>query len=275
MTPEIADQAAKAIKELYLLLPQARRELQAQKAEPTIQATERVYLLERNLQSCCRLLGASKSPRAVDPLLTLVNSSEKLDSPVLAAAAEALGNIGDPAAVEPLTRRLGQCLPLARQYLAARVSPNPVYVPFNEDTAGEIVTALGKLRAVGAVGNMLTLALTNTAGQRLSWAAVCAARASVTLADATNRDRIDRAVLKMLSDPAYDLTVRFVMAKAAGRLRLSAAKAALEKILNQDRPCRQVMHAAAWAIEQITGTAPSIPAPRVRQGLWIIAKPGL
>ena len=80
MTPEIADQAAKAIKELYLLLPQARRQLQAQKAEPTSQATERVYLLERNLQSCCRLLGSLKNRPAVDSLPTLVNSSKKLDS---------------------------------------------------------------------------------------------------------------------------------------------------------------------------------------------------
>src|SRR5450756_1043634 len=50
-----------------------------------------------------RALGELGDPRAVDPLLAILDDKA---SPALAAATEALGRLGDPRAVDPLIQAL-------------------------------------------------------------------------------------------------------------------------------------------------------------------------
>jgi HEAT repeat protein len=54
------------------------------------------------LAACCRALGLLKARAAVDALLPLLRSDDNRESNVAAAAATALGRIGDPRAVPPL-----------------------------------------------------------------------------------------------------------------------------------------------------------------------------
>jgi hypothetical protein len=55
-------------------------------------------------------------------------------------------------------------------------------------------------------------------------------------------------------------------------LKLEGTEDALLEVLQERRPGPHVMAIAAWAIGQITGEAPTPPAPRLNQGDWIIQK---
>ena len=44
----------------------------------------------------------------------------------------------------------------------------------------------------------------------------------------------------------------------------------LRWVVTEDRKDRRVMHAAAWAIQKITGKTPVVGLPKPRPGDWII-----
>jgi len=275
--------AAKALKDQYERLGRARSELDIASAKPKSSGDAKAAfenakrtkdLLTRNIRSCCRLLGDYRSKQGYDLQLQILES-EQTDSPLLIDSGEALGKIGDKRAVAPLNNLLGRCAVLGRKYLIEQMKIIPRYVPYHEDVTSSVIVALGRLEAVETVDTMLTIARTRVSALgmelRLNWETACVAKVLPGLIRPGNRAKIEQAVADLLGDGAYGLIARFELAKAAGKLGIRPAVPALEKILQQDRPTRPVMHAAAWAIQQITGATPPIGAPRANPGRsWII-----
>ncbi len=233
----------------------------------------RMLTLSRNIGSCCRLLGCARSAQAYEEQLALLKSLD-VDSPVLLEVAWALGRIGDRRAVKPLIEVLGTSVKNARAALAAALDGKPPPSPFDEKVAEAVIGALAELGAAEAADCILAAANTRVENIRLNGVVARTAEVAVRLAAAGRRAAAEQFVCEVLADPGSSLAGRFHAAKAAGTLRSAKALPALRRVLEKDRPCRTVMRAAAWAIQEITGTCPRLPDPKVFQGEWVIRKLG-
>jgi len=240
------------------------------KAPPDPDQQRRRNLLMRNVRSCSWLLGELKSTEGFDYQLQLVNTLE-IDSPILEDVALALGKIGDRRAVGPLLKMLKLCKVRGRQYLVAMLSTMPP-PPYSEMVTARVIEALAAMRAHEAVDTIAGVVATDVQGIRLPVAAAGAARALPKLLRDDNRTTIETAIVDIVSDSAFDLAARFFGCKAAGKIRSRPALEALRNVLNEERPGRTVMRAAAWAIQETTGETPGIPQPRLKQGDWILRK---
>jgi HEAT repeat protein len=261
-TPAAADRAAALLKkaaEELRGLPPATALTWANRAVPApIRHDAKAAVVMRNMASCCRLLGELKSKAGLDAMLGLLRTLD-VDSPVLIDLAAAAEKIGDPAATPLLAALLKRCAGEAPRHLAARLQTDSPYYPFSDAVSSGLIQALCGLGAADAVPDMLRVGRARSAGLRLKDAPVAVAR--------------DAA--KILEDPGYNSSFEypaawFEAAKAAGRLKAKEALPSLRRILNQDRPTPGVMEACAWAIEQITGSAPAVPEAKANPGRWIV-----
>ncbi|HUU58364.1 MAG TPA: HEAT repeat domain-containing protein [Phycisphaerae bacterium] len=226
-------------------------------------------LLQRNVGSCCRLLGEFKATAGLEDQIALLKDLPA-DSPVLAEAAPALARIGDPRAVKPLLDLLNTCQENGVQILRDRLGMRAPTVPYDEQVTGAVARALADLDARDAAPTILKIIRTNVAGMRVPIASGHAVYALPKLTGSDNRKDVEKAVLDMMRDKSYGRFGKFQAAKAAGKLKMESALDDLNRILYQERDGRQMMHAAAWAIQYITGKTPEIPDPTVKQGEWII-----
>ena len=230
-------------------------------------------LSDRNAIACCRILGKLRNGDAFDTQISLL-AKLPTNSPVLGAVASSLGDLGDRRAVEPLAAALDRCAKLARKFLVAQLSMSSNVPPFDEYVAASIVEALGKLRAVQFLPQILQLAGTKVQVLRLNH--VCAVTATILpdLATDANRGQIDKILLDMLRDEPLDRVAVFQAAKTCGRFKLASAVEPLGAILKaEDRPASMIQ-VAAWAIQQITGKAPPLPEPSLHEGEWVVKQYG-
>ncbi len=232
----------------------------------------------RNVGSCCWLMGELKSKKALDLQLSILTDTLdgstpwKINSSALLELVPALVKIGDQRAIDPLMKVLKKCERDGGAYLRAIIAykSGP---PYSEVVTGKIIQALGQLKAYQAVRLTIMVADTNVQSLRLSTAASYAYRTLPLLIRQDNRAEIEACILRAIPpEDGHSLLARFAASKSAGKLKLAAATPALEGIVKTERPGRRLMHAAAWANQEITGTAPEIPNPRLNQGDWVITK---
>jgi len=273
---DVATTAARCMREQMRLVeeihPEKKRlnSASSDKPLPNPDQYRRRKSFMRNAQSCSWLLGELKSTEGFEYQLHLVKTLE-IDSPILVDVVPALGKIGDRRAVGPLLEMLKLCKVRGVQYLVALLSMSPP-PPYSETVTARVIEALAALEAHEAVDTIAKIVATNVRGARLTVAAAGAARALPKLLRADNRDMIETVIVDILSDKSFSLTARFFACKAAGSIKPRRALEGLRMILDEQRPGRLVMRAAAWAIQEITGTTPEIPQPRLKPGDWIITK---
>ncbi len=223
----------------------------------------------RNVASCCYMLGKLKSTEGFDYLLT-VPAGLKLDSPILLDWPVALAEIGDSRAVEALRSLLGKCHTAGKGYLKTLGLPaSPP--PYDGHVTGKVIESLIKLKSRESLGQIMKVTQTTIRDFRLTTASAYSARWLGEMAD-VDQAGVDKTIGLIIATPGYELTARFYACKSAGRMKLKSALPALRRIVNQERPGKDLITAAAWAIQQITGQAPQMPQPRSRPGPWIISK---
>jgi len=243
----------------------------------------------RNIRAGCWLLGEFKSRAALRTRLDLLRtlSSSDIGSPILIDLAYSLGRLGDASAVKPLQKALSRCrengsrVLKIRQSTAPKPPPEP---PYSDEVTRSIIEALAAMKATGAVGHIIDVAMVRVKAGRLNFPAATAMRVLPDLVTPANRSAIERCIVAVLGDPLYDKVLqslsvssaRIDAARAAVRLKLRSALPALRAILSDDqRPCRAIIHAAAWAIQELTGRTPLLPDPKQRQGQnWIVRQLG-
>ncbi|HUS48434.1 MAG TPA: HEAT repeat domain-containing protein [Phycisphaerae bacterium] len=225
-------------------------------------------LVVRNVRSCAWLLGHFKSPKAYDVQLMLV---EKLpvDSQALIDLAGAMAKIGDRRAIAPMLGALKTARKAAPAYLRVLVTGQGSHPPFSEEVTAALIEALSELKASEAVPTILGLVNMQVMGARLKIPAAAAARILPDMVTESNRAGITGAVTAMLRDRAFGRSCLFDATKAAVRLKMNSAVGDLQKVLSE-RDGRQLIHAAAWAVQELTGTTPDLPEPKRNQGEWII-----
>lgn len=249
--------------------------------EPDSEARDTSQLLQlhlRNISSCNWLVGELKSKKALKLQLKILtatldkNSYWTIDSPVLLELAPALGKIGDQRAVDPLLKVLKKCVVDGVRHLRAMIQMR-IGPPYSEEVTGKIIQALGKLKVYSAADTVKDVATTNVQGSRVSRAASYAYRTLHLLVRQDNRSKIESCIAEGLTpEYGHSMLARFHAVKAAGRLKIKTAVPSLREMLTGERPGRRSMHAAAWALQEITGKTPRIPQPRIRQGDWILKK---
>ena len=255
----------------------------AGKSRTRDEVVQQRQLISRNISSCNWLMGELKSKKALALQLKILEAAAKkrkksekplweINSPVLHELVPALAKIGDPAAIDPLDRTLKKCFTRGQQYLIAlaMMRPPPAY---SEEVTGSVARALADLKAYQALDTMIQIAKTNMQGATLSRATSHVVRALPLMANDANRPKVEACLVEdVLSSNAFSLFTHFCAAKAVGRMKIKAALPTLRKMLNEERRGPRMMHAAAWAIQEITGQTPKIPQPRLRQGDWILRK---
>jgi len=227
----------------------------------------------RNLRSCCIILGELKSNVALDDQLSLLEQLN-VESDSVADIASSLGMIGDKRAAGPLEQKLraGRQRALSGLRTLGGMRPNPMY----EKPSAEIVEALGRLGATESADTILMMTNLEAGGFRLGLINAYAARWLPKLLTDDNRGGIADSVVANLRHRSYAGSaevVRFEACKAAAVLGLKDALDDLSKTLADNRQQPRVMQAAAWAIQELTGEAPEIPAPLPYRGpRWIVRK---
>jgi hypothetical protein len=76
----------------------------------------------------------------------------------------------------------------------------------------------------------------------------------------------------VLADERFSVLAQYWNCLAAGELKADRCLDELRTVLTQRRPDHVTIRAAAWAIQQITGRAPELTAPQLRQGTWMVEK---
>ena len=233
------------------------------------QSKRRRALLQRNVASCCWLLGEFKTTAGIEDQIALLKDLPT-DSPVLMEAPPALAKIGDRRAVKPLHDLLKLCYLHGVIVLRARLANQPPPVPYSEDVTGAVAQAVADMKAYEAIETMVQVIRTNVGGLRMPIASGYTVWAVTGIETPDNRGKIEKVVLEMLGDDTYQRFGKFQASKAAGKLKLDAAMKDLNRILYEERAGLVMMRAAAWAIQRITGKTPAVPDPKVKQGEWIV-----
>ena len=223
----------------------------------------------RNARAYAWLLGQYRSKEGLDTQLELLRKLP-VDCPALLEVAGALARIGDPQAVDPLTKALTTCANNAPGYLRVVRQGQGSHLPFAEPVCSALIAAAGELKAYPALPAIIRLVEANFEGEKLRQSAAAAARALPLLATDQNRASAEKGVTVLLRDRAsHGPESTFEACKAAARMKMASATGLLEKVLSE-RDGRQLIHASAWAIGRITGTVPAMPEPVRRQGNWSI-----
>jgi len=237
----------------------------------------------RNLRAACWLLGEMRSNIVVETQLRLLVSLQ-VDSPILVELAESLGKIGDRRAISPLRQVLLKCRTNGLGYLRTlqATSKPPPPPPYDDDVTCTIIRALGDMKAIEAVGTIVSVARAQLKRGRLNSPAAAAMQVLPQLITDTNREAIESCICDVLGDGRYDWlldssrlmsSARIEAARSAAKLEIEEAVPSLQRILQRDRPSRAVIHAAAWSIQEITGETLDVPNPKVVQGSdWIVRR---
>lgn len=269
-SPDLARLASETMKdnmEKYLEQVSKNKAIRkSQKITPFMIREENNFM--RNVVSCCFILGELRSNQGFDYMLSLRNKVE-INSPIMGGLANASRKIGDPRAVEPLSKVLKKCRKRGLEYLIAIASMAPP-PPYSNKITSDIIEALGELKAYSAIDDIIGIVSIQYVGMRLVEPAGGAARTFPKLIQPDNREKIEASILEILNDRVFGITSRSHAAKTAVKLKMKSAVPVLEKILNEERPTLLVMQNAAWAIQELTGKTPPIPQPKIKQGNWII-----
>ena len=264
-TPAVAEQAGAALRGL---LPK----LLAVYAGSGVGAPLRQHeIIEQNVAACCWLLGELKSKAGSESMLELF-SKLPVSAEVLGEVAMAMAKFGDRQVVPAMAAMLQTCAENGQLALAAMLAGAPPPKPWNENVACALTEALATFNAPEGLPAMVSLATVKVSFARLQKAPAAVARVLPALVREDNRATIEKLILELLYDVAYSDATRFESLKVAGKLKLAAGRPAMEKMLTTERSSKLLIHAAAWALQELTGQTPALPEPKANQDDWIIRR---
>jgi hypothetical protein len=230
-------------------------------------------LAVRNVRSFAWILGQYRSKVGLDVQIDLVRKLP-VSSLALIDLSWAMGRSGDERTKEPIRAALGVAAANAPSYLVFVRTNMGGHAPFAEAVTASLIDAAGELKDAQAAALILRLAAMDDQGVKLSDSAAAAARVLPLLVNETNRADIEKAVLGMLAEKdryAHGMGCTFEACKAAAKLKLAAAVPLLQQVLADPKVRnRQLIHASAWALGQLTGKIPPLPEPLRYQGQWTI-----
>jgi len=163
--------------------------------------------LERNMIACCWVLGELRSHEGYQTMLRLLAGLE-VNSPVVGEIATALGKIGDERAIAPLTKVLGVCRVRGRKTLIAMASMS-MGPPFSEKVTGQIIEALGMLKATSAATLIRNTGSISYMMMRLPIVAAAAAATLPRLHTPENRKTIEEFIVAVIGDKSFGRLARF------------------------------------------------------------------
>ncbi len=227
----------------------------------------------RQAEAASYILGALASTEALDGHIGLLSRLPAHD-PLQTQVTLSLGQIGDERAVQPLQQYHQQETLTARKWAANFGNPYN-QVPYNENAYGYAVLSLARLDAPDAARRAMDTLNFHFASMRLSSAGITALDALELIRDRLEPGQLGQAVAAVIADTSYDARsdgrIRWHAARLAGRYQLAEARDALRTLLEEQRPNRELIRTAGWALQQITGTTPELPNPRPQpaEGLTI------
>lgn len=221
--------------------------------------------LQRNASSAAWLLGEFNSAAGIDVMVRLIDTLH-VDNSALVELSAAAAKSGDLLAVAPLFRALEKCRDGAREHLAVSFFDRPPKLPHDTRVTAAVLHALADFEASEALEIVQTMVFTNVNGMRLTGPVVACAQAMSGIADPQDAQKMLSLILE---DDAFGPAARYEAARAAGRMKITPLLKLLHERLNSAEN-RAIIHACAWAIEQITGEAPPLIEPMPNQGDWII-----
>lgn len=249
-------------------LPLAVDEYKKMMPEYLAEKNAKGTLLERNLSSVCKIIASCKSDAVLNEMLADIQKLS-LDSILVGDIADALGAAGSKSAIPTLEKMLKTCQATGAKFLIAMASMSTPPA-FDEKNAAKIVSALASLDAKRAVPAIISISQLNAMGMRLNVVNAAVPPALVKLCDNSNRSEIGKQLSAMITDTSYDKGVIFNAIIACGELKISDSLSGLKQVLDEERPSKITIWAAAWATGQISGKYPAQPQPEPNEGNWII-----
>ncbi len=289
--PEIT--AAKAGRLMEEINPKYFKLLGQQKGKMPLaerqQFRRRANKVRRNLEALSYLLGSAKSTQAYETHLNLLIRVDIRDL-LLEQLTVSLGQIGDRRAIGPMTKKLAACADFTEKSLAIMAKSPDVIIVLPEDNSAGLMHAAVAMKVSEALPIMLRFSSMGFGPQRAKRSAWTADMLMPALTDERTRPVVVEELRRQLNwkyaargcqagSDEYNkamsrkftaLRCRFESAKSLGKLKANVALENLRWLLTEDRLERRIMHAAAWAIQEITGRTPHVGLPKPHQGDWII-----
>jgi HEAT repeat protein len=285
--------AAKAGRLMEKNAPEYFRLLSRQKSkipkEERLQLNRRVKKTRRNLKALSYLLGAAKSTQAYKTHLDLLKDVHVQDS-LIEQLALSTEQIGDRRAIGPMVKRLTDCANFSERALKLMAGNPEIKISLPEDGASGLIRACVAMKVSEALPIIMRFSSMGFAEYRAKRSAWTADMLMPVLADEQTRPAVIAELRKQInwnyaaggseadsskyrkaqSRKHTSLRCRFESAKSLGRMKANESVEDLRWVITEYRMDRRVMHAAAWAIQKITGRTPAVTLPKPRHGDWII-----
>ncbi len=243
----------------------------------------------RNLKALSYLLGSAKSTQAYDTHLDMLIRMDIRD-PLLEQLAVSLGQIGDRRAIGPIMKQLTACADFTEKSLWTMFLNPLLVIPLPEDNSAGLMQAAVALKISEALPVMIRFSSMGFGRFRAKRSAWTSDMLMPALTDEQMRQTVVEELRKQLNweyaarghqegsdeyEKAWSrkftaMRCRFESAKSLGRLKADVALDDLRWLLTEDRIDMRMMQAAAWAIQEITGSTPPVGLPKPRPGDWII-----
>ena len=253
------------------------------------QLARRIEKIRRNLKALSYLLGAAKSTQAYKTHLDLLEGVHVQDS-LLEQLALSMGQISESQATGPIVKRMTNCADFSERALRI-MSMNPdVKIILPEDNSSGLIHAAVAMKiseALPIVIRFSSMGFGRLRAQRSAWTAdmlmpaladkqtrqavIAELRKQINWNYAARGSQVDSPEYRKAQSRTYtSLRCRFESAKSLGRMKADEAVEDLRWVITEDRMDRRVMHAAAWAIQKVTGRTPAATMPKPYHGDWII-----
>ncbi|MFW5732891.1 MAG: HEAT repeat domain-containing protein [Planctomycetota bacterium] len=221
----------------------------------------------RNLISALWLLSELKSDVAAETRIKMLRSLP-IDSAAVAECARGLAAAKIADARKPLRDLLKRNIAQAKRHLS---SPSPV--PYSQEVTAAAMEAQSEMNATEALPLVIEAGRVKYLTARLGRQSAIAARMAAGLVNEEKTEAVAAFLSDLITDPHQPNAARFHACIAAGELKSKSTSDALRQVLEKDRPSRQVLQAAGWALEEITGQAVEISAPPSNPGrTWILRR---
>ncbi len=226
-------------------------------------------LWERNVTTANRVLAKLGSAAALDTQAKLLASLPKRKT-LYGEVALAVGASKADRAADLLNAELATLAKRAARFL----SPAGANVDFSDEATAMVAEAVGLHGNAKLAAGLTDVIGVKVASERLGVSAEAALASLAELNGAADSERVAKTVVDVLGDRDYRLAgIYYQAARTAGLLKVASATDLLRTHLTEKRQEINVMQAAAWALERITGKAPAIPAPMLYQDpAWILQK---
>jgi HEAT repeat protein len=224
-------------------------------------------IYRRNQRAALWLLAELKSDVAMEQRIRML-SSLPIDSDALAECARGLAATGAAKARRPLRDLLGRTIRQAKRYLS---SATPV--PYSQEVTTAAMEALAEMNADDALPQVIEAGQIKYLDARLGRQSAIAARVAARLVEEGSTTEVAQFLSGMMTDPHQSTAAKYHACIAAGEMKASGTTGALRQLIEKDRPGRQVLQAAAWALSEITGEPVKAPQPPSSPGrTWILRR---